>query len=540
MSTPTHFLLTPLLRDPRQFAPATACEARDHEEGELLAELLRVVRRFCAAHVDGAAIDARGLLGAELLSEIGGLGWFGFTIPGEYGGAGLSVKAATRVVTELAAANGSLGTCVGLHSGLALYSLLHYGNADLKQRYLPEVAAGERIASFAATEPSAGSDLTGMRTTLSERDGKLWLNGSKCYVTNGGFCGIVTVVARSPGLGGARAGHTMVAVDPSWVGVHRQGEEKKLGLKGSSTLTFDFDEVEIPADHIIGQASQGMDHAHQALTWGRTFMAAGCLGSAQAALRAARVHTAERVQFGRPLAEFPLVRAQTAAALADTYASESVIRLVCDLDEVKQGDIGLDSAIAKIYGSESAWDVVDRCLQLMGGTGYIEGAGMARRLRDVRVTRIFEGANDVLRLHLASAVLRWPSEELEGLPALTPQVVPSLQPAAARFDVVAGELGATLLEIRKRLAFRLFQRQEVQVLMADAIIAVYAMLAVLLRALGSVVEGENEPARPVLALSQVALQRLEARARRALDLLRAPEDPDHGRLVADVLRDSES
>jgi alkylation response protein AidB-like acyl-CoA dehydrogenase len=537
MSTPTTYLLTSVLRAPLDFATGVAREARDEDEAEVLSELLHVVRRFCRAHVDGAAIDARGSLGPDLLAGIGELGWFGLTIPAEYGGAGLSVKAATRVVTELAAFNGSLGVCVGLHSGLGLYSLLHYGNAELKQRYLPEIAAGERITSFAATEPSAGSDLTAMRTTLSERDGRLWLNGSKCYVTNGGVCGLVTVVARSPGLGGARAGHTMVAVDPSWGGVHRQGEEKKLGLKGSSTLTLDFDEVEIPRDHVIGQLAQGMDHAHQALTWGRTFMAAGCLGSARAALEEGRAHTAERVQFGRPLAEFPLVREQTAGVLADTYASESIIRLVCDLYEAKQGDIGLDSAIAKIFGSESAWEVVDRCLQLMGGVGYIEEAGMARRLRDVRVTRIFEGANDVLRLHLASAVLSWPSEELAELPPLAPHVVAPLAEAASRFDAVAHELGVTLLEIRKRLAFRLFQRQVVQALMADAIIAVYGMLAVLLRALGRAKKsGCSEVG---LALPELACRRLEGRARRALDLLRVSEDPGLGRLVDDALSESE-
>ncbi len=538
MSASAPYLLTPLLRAPLEFAAGVSRESRDDDEAELLTELLSVVRRYCGSHVDGAAIDARGSLGLDLLAEIGGLGWFGLTVPVEYGGAGLSVKAATRVVTELAGFNGSLGTCVGLHSGLALYSLLHYGNAELKQRYLPKIAAGECITSFAATEPSAGSDLTAMRTTLSERDGKLRLNGSKCYVTNGGICGVVTVVARSPGLGGARAGHTVVAVDPTWDGVHRQGEEKKLGLKGSSTLTLDFDEVEIPRDHVIGQFAQGMDHAHQALTWGRTFMAAGCLGSARAALREARAHTAERVQFGKPLAELPLVREQTAGALADTYASESIIRLVCDLYEAKQGDIGLDSAIAKIFGSESAWEVVDRCLQLMGGAGYIEEAGMARRLRDVRVTRIFEGANDVLRLHLASAVLSWPSDELAEQPALAPRVVAPLAAAATRFDAVAHELGVTLLEIRKRLAFRLFQRQAVQVLMADAIIAVYAMLAVLLRALGSATDGGGSSVG--VALPELACRRLERRARGALDLLQVSEDPDFDRLVADALRESDT
>ena len=325
----------------------------------------------------------------------------------------------------------------------------------------------------------------------------------------------------------------MVAGDPSWPGVHRQGEEKKLGLKGSSTISIDFDDVLIPPDHVIGERSKGMDLAHRALTWGRTFMAAGCVGAAEAALVEARAHTAERVQFGRPLAALPLVREQTAAALADTYASETVIRLVCDLEDAVAEDIVLPSTIAKIYGSETAWSTIDRCLQLMGGTGYIEEAGVARRLRDMRVTRIFEGANDVLRLHLASAVLGWSADELRGLRALAPRVPRELVEPAARFDELLADLVERLIEIRSQYAYRLFAKQALQSKMADAIILVYAMLAVLLRATGSL-GGAAEPGRS-LALAELALVRLEAQARAALGALAEPEPSRLGQLVDDVL-----
>ncbi|MBI5532369.1 MAG: acyl-CoA dehydrogenase family protein [Deltaproteobacteria bacterium] len=505
-------------------------EARDDEEGELVSALLVEVRKWCAKNVDGAAIDARGKLGVEMLGSIAEQGWFGLTIPEKLGGAGLSMKAATRVVAELTRFNGSLGTCVGLHSGLGLFSMIHLAPKGLQERYLPEIAAGKRIAAFAATEPNAGSDIASMRTTLAEEGGKLKLNGSKCYVTNGGLCGLVTVVARSPGLGGARAGHTMVAVDPTWKGVNRQGEEKKLGLKGSSTITIDFEDVEVPADHILGEISKGMDHAHQALTWGRTFMAAGCVGAGVAALEEARAHTAQRVQFGRPIGNFPLVREQTACAMADVYTMESVVRLVCDLYETKHGDIGLDSAIAKVMASEGSWDIVDRCLQLMGGTGYIEEAGMARRMRDMRVTRIFEGANDVLHMHVASSVLGWKPDALKAIPALAPRVNGPHSDAAKGFDLQMQELAERMIATRAKYGFKLFDRQVLQFALAEAMMAVYAQMPVLLRVSRSGDEAEQ-------ATALLACARLRERARIWLDRVAAGEDAERSGWVAAMLKE---
>ena len=517
-----------VLQQAGSLAPQLCRDSRDDDEAQILEALLSEMRRWCAKNVDPAAIDERGALGRPMLDSIAEQGWFGLTVPEQFGGAGLSLKAAMRAVTELARFNGSLGTCVGLHSGLALYSLINLASPALQQRYLPDVAAGKRIAAFAATEPNAGSDIASMRTTLSERDGTLRLDGSKCYVTNGGLCSVLTVVARSPGLGGARAGHTVVIVDPSWKGVTRQREEKKLGLKGSSTITIDFDDVEIPADHVVGELSKGMDHAHASLTWGRTFMAAGCLGAARAAIDEAREHTAQRVQFGRPLSNFPLVRDQMAAAIADLYTIESVVRQVCTLFEMHHDDIGTHSAIAKIVSSEFCWNIVDRCLQLMGGLGFIEEAGQARRMRDMRVTRIFEGANDVLRMHIASSTLAWKPDRLREWPRLTPMIAPELASAASVFDELMTLLGEELIAIRKAHGFKLFDRQVLQHSMADAMMAVYSMVPVLLRANASGTEQER-------AIALLACSRLEDNARAALSKVHAGESADRAAWVATIL-----
>jgi alkylation response protein AidB-like acyl-CoA dehydrogenase len=532
---PSDDLFTPILREPGRLAASLASPARDADEAEALATILGEVRRCCAKHVDGARIDERGALGPEILGAAAERGWFGLTIPARYGGAGLSMKAATRVVAELAGHNGSLGTCVGLHSGLALHALVHIATEPLRERYLPEIAAGRRIAAFAATEPGAGSDIAAVKTTLAEDAGTLRLSGSKYFVTNGGVCGLVTVLARSPGLGGARAGHTLVCVDPAWPGVERGKEEKKLGLKGSSTITIDFDRVAIPPDHVLGELSRGLDHAHRALTWGRTFMAAGCLGAAWGAIDEARGYTRDRVQFGRPLAAFPLVRRQTAQMIASAYAIESAIRLVCDFYESKDGDIGLDSAVAKVLASEGTWDVIDRGLQLMGGIGYIEEAGMARRMRDLRVTRIFEGANDVLRLHLASATLAWKPDMLRALPRIAPLLATGLHEAGARFDALMARLAEALVDVRKRLGVKLFERQVLQSVLADGILGTYATAAVLVRASGEVGPG-GEPLRAASrAAALLAVDEMLTRAESALARAPAAEQPDPGGLVEAVL-----
>lgn len=528
-------LFTPIIHAAPEIGPRLARSGRNEDEETVLSSILREVGRYCKKEIDGLAIDKRGALGTEILEAVAERGWFGLTVPEDHGGAGLSMSAATRVAAELSSYNGSLATCVALHSGLALYSMIYHASPELQARYLPEVVAGERIAAFCATEPNAGSDIGGIKTLLHEQDGVLRLRGSKCYVTNGGFAGMLTVVASSPGLGGARSGHTMVIVDPSWEGVHRQAEENKLGLKGSSTITIDFDDVEIPRDHVIGEFSKGLDLAHEALTWGRTFMAAGCLGSAKAAVEEARVHIAERVQFGRTLDQFPLVREQMAAAIADVYTIESVVRLVCDIFDERSGDIALDSTVAKVLASERTWNVIDRGVQLMGGAGFIEETGMPRRLRDVRVTRIFEGANDVLRLHLASATLGWSRAGLQDIPALAPKLPEPLRALGTEFDALAGDVGRGLADIQKKYGFKLFQRQPLQAVMADTIIPTYAMMAVLIRAGGAVRDQDTAESSVELATATLAAKRLLADARASLAVMRQGADDEALALANAVL-----
>ena len=494
---------------------------RDDDEAEVVHELCAIVDRFCASEVDSLAIDREMRLGRKLLDRVGELGLFGVTIPVEHGGAGLSMLATTRVIAQLARTDGSLATTVGLHAGLALAAIGERGAPALRARYLPDVAVGKRIAAFAATEPEAGSDIASLRTIAEVRDGALRLTGEKVYVTNGGFAGMMTVLARTPGLGGARAGTSLLLVDPSWPGVQRGREEYKMGLKGSSTVTIAFDDVEVPMDHILGEPGKGLENFQRALCWGRTLLSAGCLGSAEGAIARAIDHVRTRKQFGRTLSKFGMVRGHVATMRARELAMQSLLATVGSLHG-RGGDIGWESSVTKLLCSDGAFDVIDTALQLHGGAGYLEETGIARRLRDCRVTRIFEGANDVLRVHLGSAVLSWDRAQLAALPRLSERVGAALSPLAARVDAAADEALAEVAKTAKAAGFRLVDRQHLLTRMADALADSYGLFAAFARVEGLARAGRDvtAPNARLARLVDWTLPRLAAN----VQALREPHD----------------
>lgn len=238
-------------------ARSTLGDARDAEEEETVQALMESVERFSQRLVDPARIDAESRIDHTVLEAAKGLGLFGMTIPQEYGGAGLSMKAACRIMRCLGRQNASVGVSIGLHNGLGLRGLIHLGTPEQKQRYLPDLAAGRKIACFSATEAGAGSEIAAIRASAVEDGDGFVLSGEKIYVTNGGFADLATVPARTPGLGGSRRGLTLFLVPLDLPGVSRGREEHKLGIKGSSTCTICFDEVRLPRSAILGEVSRG-------------------------------------------------------------------------------------------------------------------------------------------------------------------------------------------------------------------------------------------------------------------------------------------
>lgn len=350
---------------------------------------------WAARRLDARANDLAHRLPPPLLAEAAELGLFGLTLPETVGGLGLDLGAACAVISRLARHDRAFATTVGLHLGLGTRGLVRWGTPAQLQRWGPGLAAGEVIAAFAATEPGAGSDLAALRTTLTAEGEGLRLDGAKAYVTNGAFAGLYTVACRSPGLGGARRGQSVVLVERGDAGVEIGREEEKLGLRASSTTAVSFDAVRFDSDRLLGPAGAGAEVLRHVLAWGRTLMSAGTVGTAAAALEMARRHCAVRVQFGRPLDALAVVREQLADLAALVWGIESLVRAVAaDPDRLEVGSLS-----AKVVASELSGEVCDLALQLHGGSGFIEETGVALLVRDGRVTRIFEGANDVLRVH---------------------------------------------------------------------------------------------------------------------------------------------
>jgi alkylation response protein AidB-like acyl-CoA dehydrogenase len=382
---------------------AEARLAGGSDDRETLEILLPQVVRFMATQVDGYAIDRDGTIPPDVRAGLARLGLFGMTIPAEHGGAGLSLSAACRVVAEIARVDRSVAIMIGLHAGLGTRGLVDLGSPALRARWLPRLASGDCIAAFGATETAAGSALTAVRTTGRVVGDHLLVDGEKSYVTNGGFAGFFTVLARTPGLGGERA-HSLVCIPGNTLGVVRGLEEDKLGIRGSSTVPVTFDGVRVPLDHVLGEPGKGLEQANGLLAWGRTLMSAGAVGAARGALEATLAYVRDRRQFGSPIGDFAATRAHVAWMATRAYAMESLVRRVGEAHAAGE-PIETGSAIAKVFCSEGAFALCDRAVQLHGALGFLEPTGVARMLRDTRITRIFEGANDVLLLRIGTAAL---------------------------------------------------------------------------------------------------------------------------------------
>lgn len=426
------------------------------DETEVVDALLASVDAFCHRHVNAREIDAAAGFDRSLLRELAELGLFGLSIPEAWDGYGLSLRSVGAVVAGLAYHDRALATTVGLHLGLGTRGLVAFGTDPQRDRWLPALAAGSRIAAFATTESEAGSDLAGIRTRGVMRDGWLVIDGEKIFVTNGGFADVFTITASTPELGDGRRGHSLVVLERGDAGLSSGREEHKLGLRGSSTTTLMLDGVAVGCDRVIGTPGGGMEHLAHVLAWGRTVMAAGCTGTARAAIDATERHLGARRQFGRTLISMDVVRAQLASMKARLHAARALV-----LHTSEQTDplaLAAMSASAKVFASEGAWDIVDAGLQLHGGSGFIEETGIALLLRDSRITRIYEGANDVLRLHrgLIEATRPLARAPLGAAPLAPVALAPvALVEAANAFDA---EVGAWRRDLARAYGARLLAR----------------------------------------------------------------------------------
>lgn len=520
------FVFGATLVDPIGMGASLARPTGAASEQETLA-LLRSSIAKLATRIDSRAIDRDSRIPEAVIDEARGAGLFALTIPEVHGGLGLSLHATCAVIDELARIDRSVAVMIGLHAGLGTAGLCSYGSEEQQARLLPRLAQGEPIASFAATEADAGSDLMAIGTTGVKAPGGLRVRGSKCYVTNGAFAGLYTLLVRTPDHGGARA-QSLLCIPRGTPGFSVGAEEDKMGIRGSSAVTLELDDVLVPERDVIGTPGKGSDYANHVLSWGRTLMSAGCLGTARAALSLTLAHVTTRRQFGRTLSSFPLVQSDCAAMAARIYAMEALIRLAAQAEhDVPR--LEMLSALAKVYSSETAFWVCDRAIQLHGALGYLETTGVPRLLRDNRITRIFEGANDVLLLRTGALVLAAPAGDKTA--SLPPRLSFRLGERARACDTLLEERASTIELLRARHGLSIMKKQALLWALGQAEMYVGAAVAALLR-------GSAETSASERALSDHAVSMLIAEASAQLSAARDPNTEaksERSREVAELL-----
>jgi len=482
------------------------------ETRETVAAFLDSFRSFARDRIDPARIEREHRIDPEVIRGLAELGAFGMTIPEAYGGYGFSATAYCRITEEIGTIDASLGILIGGHQSIGMKALILHGSEEQKKRWLPALASGEMIAAFALTEPEAGSDAASIRTTavLDEAAGVFVLNGTKHWISNGGFAGFFTVFARDVALGAtdAHRGITAFAVTKDLGGVVPGPEEKKLGLKGSSTVPIQLENVRVPLDRVIGERGQGFRIAVEVLNTGRTSLGAGCIGGSRRMMREAMLHATQRRQFGTRIADFEMIRAKFARMVVSTYALESMVYMTAGLVDRGLEDYALEGACCKIFGTEAVWRNINDALQIAGGNGFMEEYPFERALRDSRINMIFEGTNEILRVLVALSGMRDVGEDLKEVgralraplsslgilseyaarkirgvvPARLTKVAPPLAAEAeivTRYTRAAGDAVETLL---KKYGKGVIEKEYHQERLANVAIELYASLCTLSRA----------------------------------------------------------
>ena len=397
-------------------------DERDPDEARVVRRLIRDLDRLRGDIIDPARIDAEETVSEDVIRALAEIGMLGLTIPKEYGGLGLSSTAYARVFGALAAIDASISVLIGVHCGLGSKAIVLFGNAEQKGRYLPMLARGETLAAYALTEPETGSDAQNI-VTRAERspDGSKWiLNGRKIWIGNGHRAGVIatfaqTAVERSAGdtREGRKMRPTAFIIRPDMPGFKVLGTVHKLGIRGSTQAELQYENLEVPADHVLGSVGKGFAVAVHVLNGGRLTLAAGCTGAAKVALREMVSYASQRVQFGRPIIEFEITERKIGTLTADIYAADAMLGILASLVDRKDSDHSLEAACCKVFASDMIWRAADDMVQIAGGRGFVQPYPYERMLRDARINRIFEGTNEVLRLFIALNGIQGPAERLK-------------------------------------------------------------------------------------------------------------------------------
>jgi len=359
-------------------------------------QIVDLTREFARTRIEPQAAewDRTRHFARDVIDELGRLGFLGMTVPEEYGGMGLDTITYLLALEELAAADAGVAVTVGVHSAIPATMLLRHGTAAQKERWLRPMASGERLCGFALSEPDAGSDAAALRTR-AVRDGDQWvLSGTKAWATNGGTADLMVVIARS------ERGICAFIVPTDAPGYRPGKPEDKMGLRASNTVAITFDEVRLPAQHLLGEEAMGFGYAMEALDVGRLGVATQAVGIARRALEHSVAYCGERKQFDRPIREFQAVQFKLADMATRVEAARALAHAAAARKD-RGEDITQHASMAKLFASETAMWVTTQAVQLFGGYGYMRDFPVEKLFRDAKVTEIYEGTSEIQRLIIA-------------------------------------------------------------------------------------------------------------------------------------------
>lgn len=428
----------------------------------------RVVRRLIAALddrlgglIDSVRWDEEETIADDVIGALGEHGFLGMTIPKAYGGLELSATGYARVFEAVGATDPSLGVFIGVHCGLGAKAIALFGTPAQKERWLPRIATGETLVAYALTEPLVGSDAQHVQATAEPvADGGGWiLDGEKIWIGNGHRAGVIVTFAQTPAERGGQTVRrpTAFLIEPSMPGFEVVETYRKLGIRGSTQAHLKYTGVRVLAESVLGEVGRGFAVAVNVLNAGRLSLAAGCTGGTKRLLGGLARYAGERVQFGRPLAEFEITQRKLASLAAGAYAADAMLGVLTALATHEDADWSLEAAIAKVFASELVWTAADDLVQVAGGRGFVKPWPYERYLRDARINRIFEGANEILRLFIALNGVQSRAEHLKGVAAALREPMRHLgllsEYAATRVRAAVGRASATLdVELDPRLA----------------------------------------------------------------------------------------
>lgn len=371
-----------------------------------LQQIKKMIKNFVDKEVEPYAqqIEDEDAIPQHLIEKAKELGLFGMSIPEAYGGIGLNAVGKATVLEQLGRTHNGFVSLISAHTGIGSTGLVKLASEELKQKYLPDMAVGNKIAAFALSEPGAGSDATNL-ATQAEKIGDQWIvNGTKHFITNAPVADVFTVFALTDKDKGAKGGITAFLIEKDFPGLTVGKKDKKMGLRGSYTAQVIFDNCIVPEENVIGEVGMGYMNALKILGEGRIGLAARAVGSCDKLIELSASYAKERVQFGKPIASNQGIQWMLADMATETEAARALTMMAAEkVDDGKK--VIKEASMAKLFASEVFNRVADKAVQIHGGIGYIAEYPVERFYRDARITKIYEGTNEIQRVIIARRIL---------------------------------------------------------------------------------------------------------------------------------------